>query len=337
MALLEIFIPTYNRPRELSKCLLSIKKTFLRLSNKNKQKVGLVIRNNSNKYHSEYKKIINLYSKFFKKKKKNIAYFEYIFTGFNIGSVNNTIGGLFSAKAKYVWFLPDDDVARFDSIPILLSSIKKYNPSFLSGGCVKKSLIKRYTSNHISNDDKKTNKILDITYDKSKIEKFLLSGNTVQAQEYVYKVEILKKFINQDSNIELINYMHPGLLAIYCLQKNYPFIRFEKSIGIFRQGNHQDAEWRHLWWKFALIDWPILSEKMYKKKWLNKNETEISKRVFTHIFRYLSWRIDILLGLNIKSKVNPWLLLKYHGYFYILALLSSPLSIIKELSKRLIK
>ena len=146
----------------------------------------------------------------------------------------------------------------------------------------------------------------------------------------------MKSFLKSKNNTQFIHDLWPGIIAIYSLQKaNKPYVRLKNSIGIFRAGNEKASEWKHLWWKFALIDWPIFSEKMYEKKWLNKIETKLSKKVFTHIFKYLCWRIDILLGLNFKRKISPWLLFKYHGNDYIFALIKSPISFIKEFPKKI--
>lgn len=334
MVYLEILIPTYNRPLQITKCLDSVLVSFSLLPKKVRLKVGITIRNNSTKNLDKYQDIVKKYSKKFKK--FNLAYFEYFITGRNIGSPNNIWGGFKKIKAEYTWILPDDDIARFDSLDILIKVIKKYKPSFISGGCREKSYIKDYNSNIVINDDKKLNKILDATYNRSKITKFLLSGNTVQLQEYVYKTKFVQTFLRSYKNSSLIHDMLPGVIAIYCLQdKNKPLVRLKKSIGIFRQGNNHLSDWRHLWWKFALIDWPLFSKKMYEKKWLNSKEFKLSKKVYAHILKNLCWRIDILLGLNFKSQINPGLLFKHYGYIYILTILKSPIAIMNELPKRI--
>lgn len=334
MILLEILIPTYNRPLEITKCLNSVFDTFSLLPKKIRSKIGISVRNNSTRDLRKYKNIVKKYSKKFKK--LNLAYFKYSITGRNIGGLKNIWSAFEKLNSQYVWILPDDDLARFDSLSIIINTLTKFKPLLICGGCVKKSYIKDYNSNNICNDDKQINKILDITYRRSKITKFLLSGNTVQLQEYVYKTNFVKKFINSYENSILLNDMSPGVIAIYSLQeKNKPLVRLKKSIGIFRQGNNHLSDWRHLWWKFALIDWPMLSEKMYQKKWLNRHEFELSKKVFQHIFKNLCWRIDILLGLNFKSKINPLLLFKYFGYIYILTILKSPFAFMNELPKRI--
>ena len=164
-----------------------------------------------------------------------------------------------------------------------------------------------------------------------------MTGNTVQLQEYVYKTEIINDFLESEKVEKFKNDMWPGILAIYSLQsKILPYVRLKNSIGIFRQGTDSAQEWRHLWWRYALIDWSIYSEKMFENKWLTRTERELSKKVFTPILKFLCWRIDILLGLNYKSNIKPHLLFKYHGYHFILTLLKSPLVLPIELLKRLL-
>ena len=333
MVYLEILIPTYNRPLQITKCLDSVLVSFSLLPKKVRSKIGITIRNNSTKDLNKYKSIVEKYSKKFKK--FSSAYFKYFITGRNIGSPNNIWGGFKKIKAEYTWILPDDDIARFDSLDILINVIKKYKPSFISGGCKEKSYIKDYNSNIVINDDKKLNKILDVIYNKSKIKKFLLSKNTVQLQEYIYKTKLVYDFLKLEKKNQLINDMSPGIIAIYCLQKkNIPFVRLKKSVGIFRQGNHSDTDWRHLWWKFALMDWPHFSNIMFEKGWLTNSEKKISIQTFSNILKYLSWRLDILLGLNFKSKINPWILFKYHKEKYIIAVMKSPLAMIEKLFKK---
>ena len=330
MALLEVLIPTYKRPKELAKCLRSLENSIKNLSLVERSKLAISVRNNSTEYFEQYKNLIDSYNLIFENLK--ISSFDYQFTGFNIGAVNNTLGGILNSKSDYIWVLPDDDIARFDALSLSISVIEKYKPDFISGGCVDKSTID-YSSNEIGEDNRKLNKILDIIYDRSKILLFL-EKNVVQLQEYIYNVQLVKKFLNNDKYIHLLNVMWPGVFAIFSLQSSKSFVRLERSLGIFRKGDIR-SEWRHLWYKLALIDWPIISEKLFKIGWLNKVEVKASKAVFRKIFPNLSYRPDILLGINRKSSVNPFLLIKYHGHHFFIALLKSPFLTIKEIVKRI--
>lgn len=333
MALLEVLIPTYNRPHELAKCFRSIENSIKNLSLIERSKLAISVRNNSTEYFEQYKNLIDSYNLIFENLK--ISSFDYQFTGFNIGSVNNILGGILNSKSDYIWVLPDDDIARFDALSLSISVIEKHKPDFISGGWVDKSTIE-YSSNETGEDNGQPNKILDVIYDRSKILLFL-GKNVVQLQEYIYNVQIVKKFLNNDKYIHIfLNDMFPGVFAIFSLQSSKSFVRLERSLGIFRWGDPR-SEWRHLWYKFALIDWPIISEKLFKIGCLNKVETKVSKAVFRVCFPNLSYRPDILLGINRKSSVNPFLLIKYHGYHFFIALLKSPFLTFKEIFKRLKK
>ena len=335
MALLEVFIPTYNRPQELAKCLYSLKKSITNISFKDRSKVGVAIRNNATLDFALYQNLIKKYSKIFKN--LGIAYFDYCISGFNIGGINNVVGGLLSSKSDYAWFLPDDDIARFDALSIAIPVLEKYSPCFVNGACVQKSRIEDYDSNESGEDDGEANSILDTIEDRSKILSFLESGNIVQGQEYIYNIKQLNKFLDDDSNLRLLHDMYPGILGIFCLQSSAPFVRLKRSLGIFRVGEPKSAKhkWRYLWWKFALIDWPKLSKKLYIKGWLNKEEMILSTKMFRHTMKVISGRPDILLGLNWKSNVNPFLLIKYHPYDYFIALINSPISFYKAVQKKL--
>lgn len=331
MALLEVLIPTYNRPHELAKCFRSLENSIKNLSHVDRSKLVITIRNNSTEYFEQYKNLIDTYNPIFKN--LNISSFDYQFTGFNIGGTNNCVGGILNSKSDYIWVLPDDDIARFDALSISISVIEKYKPDFISGGWVDKSTIE-YTSNEMGEDNGQPNKILDVIYDRSKVLLFL-SKNVVQLQEYIYNVQLVKTFLNNDKHVHLLNdnFMFPGVFAIFSLQSEKSFVRLEKSLGIFRWGDPR-SEWRHLWYKYALIDWPIISEKLFKLGLLNETKSKVSKAVFREIFPNLSYRPDILLGINRKSSVNPFLLIKYHGYHYFIALLKSPFLTFKEVVKR---
>jgi hypothetical protein len=330
MVLLEVFIPTYKRPHEFAACLNSLKEALVLLPRPRRSCVGVAINNNTTLKFSEYHDLVAKFKSEFSS--LGVAYFDYSITGFNIGSVNNIVGGLMSAKAKYVWLLPDDDLARFDSLKIATDALEAHSPSFLSGGWVKKSVI-HYGDNGLVNDDGAENRIHDVIEDRRKVAEFL-SSNVVQAQEYIYNVAFLRRFLEEDSNIELLNEMFPGLFGIFCMQFSGPFVRLERSIGIFRDSD-PNSEWRHLWLKFALIDWPLISERCQRKGWLDSCEKKISEGVFRSVFKDAARRPDILLGLNRRYRLNPLTLIKYHGFEYIQALIRIPCAVISAVQKKL--
>jgi hypothetical protein len=330
MTLLEVFIPTYNRPEKFEACLRSLENSLSRLDKNARHLVGITINSNSTRGVSTYESIIEKYKVSFLG--LGVSYFEYRVTGFNIGGINNIVGGIFSAKAEYVWCLPDDDLARFDSLSILISVIQAYWPSFISGAWHKKSMID-YESDENGDDDGHENGIFDVIDDREKISAFL-SKNVVQLQEYVYRTKVVKNFLIDKENRSLLNDMFPGLFALVCLRENEPFVRLERSIGIFRDGDPRSG-WRHLWYRFALIDWPVLCEKLLCRGWLSPDEYRVSIGVYRPMLVSLSKRPDILLGLNRKYQVNPFLLLKYHQSAFFKTLGMMPASTFKAILRRL--
>ena len=147
---LEIAIPTFNRTLFLQKCLDSILIAINNLSLKEKRKVGISISDNSTKDKKNRSELLSFYKNKFKISK--IGYFNYRISGSNIGSPQNILFLLSKSNSDYTWLLPDDDVARFDSIKSILDSIKKYKPCFLIGGWINKSKIDHF-NDQIKFDD----------------------------------------------------------------------------------------------------------------------------------------------------------------------------------------
>ena len=284
--ILEIAIPTYNRTIELKKCLYSILVATRLLSQSEKKNIGIAINDNSTIDFFNRKKIISKYKKKFES--SGIGYFKYCVTGFNIGSNNNFATLLINSQSDYTWILPDDDVARFDSIKTILKTIRLHKPCFINGGWEIKSQIS-YNEDILENDDNLSNNLKKILNGKNKINYFL-SKNIVQLQEYVYKTSHLKKFFLDDKNITLINNMNPALYAIYCMLDNGPSVLLTRSLGIFRIGE-PNSDWRHLFHKRQL------------KKSIN---------VYRQTILNLSFRPDILLGINRKYELSFFKLFYYH-------------------------
>lgn len=328
MTKLEVFIPTYNRPVEFERCLRSLENALSHLGFNDSADIGVTINDNSTDYFPQYESVIKKFKP--RLEKLGVFYFEYRRTGFNIGGINNIVGGIYSAKSEYVWCLPDDDLARFDSLSILLSVIKSYRPNFISGGWVQKTVID-YNSESNGDDDRQINRVLDVIFERKKVSTFF-SKNVVQLQEYVYKTEIIKKFLQINENRSLLNYMWPGLFAVVCLCEDGSFVRLERSVGIFRDGEPK-SEWRHLFIRFALVEWPQLCEKLFNRGWISSDEYRLSIGVFRTMFDSLAKRPHILLGLSWRRRLNPYLLLKYHKNHFFGALWS-PLLILNSIFKK---
>jgi hypothetical protein len=331
--ILEISIPTYNRITQLEKCLKSILKAIKKISQKNRKLVGLSISDNSTKLFLEKKKLIDAYKKKFNSLKIN--YFRYEVSGYNIGSVKNIAKLISKSSSDYTWLLPDDDLAREDSVLILLEVISKYKPSFVNGGWVKPSKI-GYLDDKLKNDDYLPNKVYAVLNGKDKINTFL-TRNPVRAQEYVYKTSRIKNFFKKKSNLKLLDEMCPAIYAIYSMLDKAPLILLSSSIGIFRHDEpDQYSDWRHLWFKLVLQDWPELSKKIYKLNWINHKQLNQSIGIFRNLlFTAYPYRPDILLGINKKYEISFFKLFYFHKFYYFLAVLKSLIFVVIEICKRL--
>lgn len=331
MTLLEIFIPTYNRPIEFTKCLNSLINAILCLTPAQKMSIGIAINDNSTTYLDEYYTVLNEYSPRFSS--LGLSYYQYRRTGFNIGAINNIVGGILSSQSQYLWCLPDDDLARFDALQTLLPILQRYTPCFVSAAWSIKSGIE-YSSDEVGFDDHVENSIFDVIVGESKVSSFL-SKNVVQLQEYVYQVDPIRRFLRCQDNHSLLNDMLPGLIALVCLWEEGPFVRLNRSIGIFRDGDPR-SNWRHLASRLFLIEWPILSEELFNRGLLSCSEYHLSVGVFRSGLLFISKRPDIILGLNPKFRINPFLLYKYHQEKFLFALLMMPNLFAKALYKKII-
>jgi len=323
--ILEIGIPTYNRSDQLKKCLNSILISLEGLSPEDRKLIGIAISNNSTKDIMNRNNIISIFEHKFKE--SGIGYFSHHITGYNIGMVNNMSSVYINSKSDYIWSLGDDDIMRFDALITVLNAIKLYKPCFIAGGWLQKSKV-GYYDDQIKNDDQSDNEIYKVLNGEDKLNTFLLK-NTVQQQEYIYKTSQLKTFFEKDDNIQFLTEMQPGLLAIYCMQDKGPLILLKNSAGIFRHDEpDSNSAWRHLWLRFALQDWPSLSEKIHKLKWLNKYQYSLSIGIWRNLlFTAAPCRPDIFLGINRKYDLSPFKLFYFHRFIYLKALLASISSI----------
>jgi hypothetical protein len=331
---LEIAIPTYNRTSYLEKCFKSIIASIERVPESQRYLIGISISDNSTKDFLNKEKLIQKYKEIFIK--LNINYFNYYISGFNIGVVNNIASALSNTQSSYVWILPDDDVARFDSIENILNAIYKHSPCFIVGGWEQKSKI-GYEDDQLKNDNNEANSILSCHLDNEKIDIFL-SKNACQLQEYVYKSDLIKQFFSDETNIPLLTPMDPGLYGIYCMQSEQPLVLLKYSVGIFRHDEPNSiTEWRHLWPKYTLEDWPELSEKIFKKGWLNQKQLKIAISLYDDLLYCAPYRPDVILGINRKYGLSISKLWYFHRKKYLIAILKSIPAIIAEIIRRISK
>jgi abequosyltransferase len=113
--LLNISIPTYNRPEFLYKCIKSIHKAISQLNENDRKLVSIYVSDNSEDYKS--KNITNLVEF----ESLNIIYFKNLD---NIGSDKNIARCYLYDNADYVMILGDDDFISVNSLSIILPFLK---------------------------------------------------------------------------------------------------------------------------------------------------------------------------------------------------------------------
>ncbi len=327
---LEVFIPTYNRLEKFCLCLASLENALSNLNLIARSNVGISISNNSTCDLLGYHERIVFYRDLFTR--LGVAYFDYKFTGFNVGAENNIVSGLLNCKSDYIWCLPDDDIARYDSLAILTSTLLSTSPSLLLAGRSKFSFIP-YDSTANGNDTLIDNAICAIIPGSQKID-FFLNGNVLALQNFVFKASLVHDFLLFNDNYKLVSPVLPGLLGIICLQSTRPLVVLETSIGIFRDGD-PNSSWRHLWYSIALIMWPKLCNTLYCMGFLSSVQCRQAWSVYRHLFLQLAHRPDILLGLRPRLEINPYRLFQYHRSFYLRFLFTSPVSIVLRIASLL--
>jgi len=326
---LQVSIPTFNRSDQLVHCLESLLQAFKHLNEIDRCRVGIAIQNNSTKGFIKYQSIFESFNKKFTD--LNINYFNYIITGFNIGSANNCASSLLNSQSTYTWFLPDDDLAEVDSLKIILSCIKLFSPCLIHGGRGFKTVYK-YDQFDVS-PAFDLNEILSVEY-RDRILK-LFSDNVVQAQELVFRTDLIKQIVNIDENVPYINEMFPAFFSICSLQNNsMPLIFLKRSIGIFRDGE-PNSIWRNRWLSLSLITWPEMLEYCFSIGLITKKELLVGKKIFIEGFKSIEHRPDILLGLNRRFPLDPRLLVKHYPYEMCSMLIKSPTKICLKIYKKL--
>jgi hypothetical protein len=321
MVLLQITIPTFNRAEQLAYCLKSVENALIHLPHELKGKVGIRIHNNSTGSYHEYSTVIDKYRTIFED--HDVGYFNYVITGFDIGSVSNCCGALFSSDAEYTWFLPDDDLARFDSIHTILRVIIELSPSMIHGGVQHKSSLSydQIEQPYESSEDKEVNAV----YKSISVDKIvpLFSMNVVQAQEHVYKTSAIKEVLYNDHYLELLNEMCPAFFSIISARSEGPLIFLTQSIGLYRNGEPNSA-WRHRWLSLSLQTWPLLLRSCLSRALVSIEELGVGNSVFVGNLAIINYRPDILLGLRKRYQISPVLLFQFYGSTYVKVLLLSP-------------
>ncbi len=323
--ILQISIPTYNRPEQLSLNLNSLVESIKLLSKAQRTSVGIGIYNNSTKKISDYLEIVSRFKEVFSN--IGLGYFSYEVTGFNIGGPNNCAMSILKSKGEYTWFLPDDDLPRLDAIGAILSTIEQYKPSLIHGGILNKTKCDYSTIEMDSIDvDNEVLKVIDTDKQKAFIE---TSG--IQAQEHVYKTELLSIMLRDDNLSSCVDDFMPCLFGLICCNDDRPIVFLKESLGIFRK-NDPNSEWRYRWLYMALVQWRHMVDNYLTAGVIEQKNVEFAKRIHIRELTENAWRPDVLLGFNSKFTINPVNLFQEYGMEYLLMLLRSPFLFIKKIS-----
>ena len=328
---LEIAIPTYNRSALLDQCLCSLIDSLENVDASCYELLSISIHNNSTRYFSEYN---DLFKDYHNKFSFLGVTFSTCTSGVNIGPVQNQLGLILSSSAKYIWILPDDDLAAPDSVQVILDLVKEKDYSLIIGSMKYQQKIIpypfQYTETNL-NKDLISNSICKLFEYPSSIEAFLMSNKFVAYQEMVFNLDSLKSCLHNPEYLKVVDEFAPFTFSLICLQSRLPFAGLSSSIGYFRDGDPH-SDWRHLWFKMLLQDWPCLIRSLGKLNIIPDHLFQLAYHqliIDAKISSYLSARIDKLLGINKRFGINPFVAFCNYPLFFIKALLLFPYHFVK--------
>jgi len=324
---LEICIPTYNRCQQLEYCLESIYMSIAKLSMEKRKLVGIRVHNNSTHGLSDYEKLLgSIINKFYE---VGIGGFSYSISGVDIGSPSNNYGVILSSSADYAWYMPDDDLSRFDAIQTILGAIDQYKPALIVGG-YEHNIGIDYSIH--SNDDQRipflneSNSIHSVVKE-SKVDIFFKT-NPVAAQNLVFNVQVLKNFLFKNNLAGLINPFIPTLLSLICLKDAAPAIFLRLSIGLFRL-NEPYSNWRHEWPSYALQLWPQSIKQWVELGLLEKINP--ANRYYIRTIDYFRCRLHLFVWGIHKSKINLLTILRFYPVDFMVMIITSPFHCINKI------
>jgi hypothetical protein len=329
---LEVCIPTFQRPEQLSHCLESIYKSLIRLDTNKRKLVGIRIHNNSINTLLDYERVVD-------KARNNfdsigLGSFCYIISGLDIGASSNNYGVIISANSDYVWYMPDDDLSRHDSIETILDAIHKFSPALIVGGFEHHIGID-YSIN-CNNDNRipflnELNSIHSII-NEEKVN-FFFKTNPVAAQNLVFKHSALKNFLLGKDLNGLINPFLCTFFSLICLKNDAPVIFLKYSIGLFRY-NEPYSDWRHEWPSYALQIWP-----KSVSCWVNLGlleEKNPASRFYVKTLDYFMCRLYLLIWGTRRSKINLFEIIEYYPKDFFVMVFSAPLYCTKKIISKVV-
>jgi len=289
--------------------------------------VGIRVHNNSTHGLSDYEKLLgSIINKFYE---VGIGGFSYSISGVDIGSPSNNYGVILSSSADYAWYMPDDDLSRFDAIQTILGAIDQYKPALIVGG-YEHNIGIDYSIH--SNDDQRipflneSNSIHSVVKE-SKVDIFFKT-NPVAAQNLVFNVQVLKNFLFKNNLAGLINPFIPTLLSLICLKDAAPAIFLRLSIGLFRL-NEPYSNWRHEWPSYALQLWPQSIKQWVELGLLEKINP--ANRYYIRTIDYFRCRLHLFVWGIHKSKINLLTILRFYPVDFMVMIITSPFHCINKI------
>ncbi len=331
--ILEICIPTYNRHEQLAHCLSSIFQSLIKIESSKRKLIGIRIHNNSVYGLDLYEILVTLYREKFEK--LEIGGFYYSISGVDIGSPSNNYGVLLSSNSDYVWYMPDDDLSRFDSIGMIINAIEKYRPALIVGG-YEHNIGIDYSIN--SNDDQRipfsndSNSIHSVITE-DKVNHFFKT-NPVAAQNLVFNHSVLKKFLFKINLDGLINPFVPTFFSLICLKDDSPVLFFKYSIGLFRY-NEPYSDWRHEWPSYALQIWPKSVSRWVDLGLLEKKNP--ATKYYIKTLGYFRCRLHLLFWGTWRSRINIFTIIRYYPQEFLWMIFLSPIYCTKKMLLKFIK
>jgi len=329
--MLNIIIPTYNRPYQLSLCLISVMRNIKILDSKNLTQVRVVVRNNSTKFFEENSRVEKYARYFF----ENYGVkFEFIRTGVDIGSGQNCTTSYLDTLSGYIWLLPDDDIMGYGSLNSVINLTKDSLYSVLIA-----------TPNNVqripySFPRTSINKPSDY-YEYSVQELFdfdaLKSTGLVEAQNYVFSAEVVSKYFRLNVQKCEIDEYSPLLMLLLATYLRKPYVIFSKSIGIFR-ADDPNSEWRHRWLRWCSVEFYNVLKCWNSIGLITHNQKELLKYGFFSSFSDNWFRVDILFNFWNPRFPFFWELIALYRKKYfdmVFFIFKNPLKLIKAIRLKL--
>lgn len=328
---LEIAIPTYNRVTLLGQTLSSLVDSLANAESSLYAKLSISIHNNSTHLFAEYNSLIMYYQEIFSS--LGVSFCSCI-TGVNIGAVQNQLGLVLSSSAKYIWILPDDDLVAPDAVQTILELLTKNDYSLIIGSMKHQQISIPYSFQYANcslAENMIPNTLCKLFVYPSSIEAFLTSNKLVAFQEMIFNLDSLKDYIYKPEYLNFVDEFAPFTFSLFCLQSRLPFAGLSSSIAYFRDGDPH-SEWRHLWFKMLLQDWPRLIRSLGNTKLIPDQLFELAYHqiiVDAGIYPYLSARIDKLLGVNKRFGINPFVAFFNYPFFFVKSFLGFPFHFVR--------